>query len=664
MERSLRLASTILGAWLIAAWVANGQQPELPIAAPTADHLAAEAATPPTEAMRLFVEGRYADALAAAVRDHAAALARSGPDHSESLQAANNLAVIQARAGKLADAKALATATLDARRKLLGPDHPDVFTTLNNLGTIEHTLGDYAEAEKTLQEAYDGRKRLLGDKHPSTAQSMANLGRVMMARGKRAEGVKLLEEALAVQLADPSTPKTSLAATKCSVAKARVESSGALATQDAQDAREAAAAAFGESHPRYALALAMLARSRLMNIARDDFSKARDIHRDAGSVESPDFAMTLLHQSEHAVGFEHGFGLVFPTQANITSALTISSEARRACEQTFGPKHDTTATATIRFAQMKAADWHIDRVQNMPESLRLIKESLATLKTTHVSRQYERLVYNTNSSSLGESFFLEKTPDENAARDALPDPFSQMKHALATDPVSETPIALVFLGLAADSFPPAASSTDVEKIAMRDAITSFLDILESMELDDTYGANDLQTTLGRRTQVRLVNQLVAMSETQERLKSVWEAAKKAGTAPNSLGEFGGKSGARAREAAQRNVGLARRLVDLDGIYNKLLLDSHLDLFYICRVSGEWDTAEDSLRALRQVRVENDDWGPGDKDPFVFQYRRLVDRLSSSFKSQRDTYAQYATKPSDSHSKDTPPSAPDKTLNVQ
>ena len=197
MERSLRLASTILGAWLIAAWVANGQQPELPIAAPTADHLAAEAATPPTEAMRLFVEGRYADALAAAVRDHAAALARSGPDHSESLQAANNLAVIQSRAGKLADAKALATATLDARRKLLGPDHPDVFTTLNNLGTIEHTLGDYAEAEKTLQEAYDGRKRLLGDKHPSTAQSMANLGRVMMARGKRAEGVKLLEEALA-----------------------------------------------------------------------------------------------------------------------------------------------------------------------------------------------------------------------------------------------------------------------------------------------------------------------------------------------------------------------------------------------------------------------------------------------------------------------------------
>ncbi len=345
----------------------NGHEPDSPTAP-----LPTEAETPSTEAPKLFVEGRYAEALAAAEREHAAIVARSGPDHADSLQAANNLAVIQARAGKLADAKALATATLDARRKLLGPDHPDVFTTLNNLGTIQHTLGDYAEAEKTLQEAYDGRKRLLGDKHPSTAQSMANLGRVMMARGKRAEGVKLLEEALAIQLADPSTPKTSLASTKCSVARAKVESSGALATQDAQDARESAAAAFGESHPRYALALSLLAESRSLPDARDDFSRARAIHKTAGAGLTPDYATTLMLHADHAVGLELGL-VENPGEEDVRSVRQVGEEAYDVCGRVFGDNHPTTATAGNDFALTLNIEPDRDRVR----AKRLVEEAMA-----------------------------------------------------------------------------------------------------------------------------------------------------------------------------------------------------------------------------------------------------------------------------------------------
>jgi len=370
MDTSLRFSS-IVCVWLVVARIASGHQLESQPTTPKTDH-PADTASGSTDAIRLFGEGRYAEALSAAEREHDAVVARSGPDQADSLQAANNLAVIQSRAGKLADAKLLATATLEARRKLLGPDHPDVFTTLNNLGTIEHTLGDYAEAEKSLQEAHEGRRRLLGDKHPSTAQSMANRGRVLIARGKRAEGVKLLEEALAIQSADPLTPKTSLAATKCSVARAKVESSGRLAAEVAQDAREASAAAFGESHPRHALTLAMLAPSRSLTEASDDFSKARAIHKAAGTGKTPDYATILMLHADHAVGFELGF-VEKPSGEEVRSVRQVADEAYGVCAQVFGDNHPITATAGNDFALTLNIEPDRDRVR----AKRLVEEAMA-----------------------------------------------------------------------------------------------------------------------------------------------------------------------------------------------------------------------------------------------------------------------------------------------
>jgi tetratricopeptide (TPR) repeat protein len=87
----------------------------------------------------------------------------------------NDQAVELYQQGKYNEAIPLAEQALAIRKKQLGDNHPDTATSLNNLAGLYRSQGRYAEAEPLYQEALAIIKQQLGDNHPATASSLNNL---------------------------------------------------------------------------------------------------------------------------------------------------------------------------------------------------------------------------------------------------------------------------------------------------------------------------------------------------------------------------------------------------------------------------------------------------------------------------------------------------------
>jgi hypothetical protein len=98
-----------------------------------------------------------------------------GPEHPDTLQSMNNLAVTLRDLGDAAGAADLHRQVLEARRRLLGPEHPDTLNSMNNLAVTLHDLGDVVGARNLLQQAVYAYQRLLGPEHPETRTATENL---------------------------------------------------------------------------------------------------------------------------------------------------------------------------------------------------------------------------------------------------------------------------------------------------------------------------------------------------------------------------------------------------------------------------------------------------------------------------------------------------------
>ena len=136
--------------------------------------------------------------------------AQCGPDHADTLTAANNLANSYAALGRQAEALKLRQETLALRKAKLGPDHPDTLKSMNNLATSFDALGRHADALKLREETLALRKAKLGSDDPETLASMNNLAISYTVLGRHPEAVKLREETLALLKArhGPDHPRT------------------------------------------------------------------------------------------------------------------------------------------------------------------------------------------------------------------------------------------------------------------------------------------------------------------------------------------------------------------------------------------------------------------------------------------------------------------------
>jgi serine/threonine protein kinase len=133
-----------------------------------------------------------------------------GPDHRDTLQSMNNLALSYFFAGQNDRAMSLFDETLTLLRAKLGPDHPDTLTSMNNLANCYDAAGQNERALKLREETLALQKAKLGPDHPDTLMSMGNLANSYFNDGQNDRAMKLCEETLALQKArlGPDHPDT------------------------------------------------------------------------------------------------------------------------------------------------------------------------------------------------------------------------------------------------------------------------------------------------------------------------------------------------------------------------------------------------------------------------------------------------------------------------
>ncbi len=103
-----------------------------------------------------------------------------GPEHRDTLDAMNNLAMTIYYQGDMATARALQENVLEIRRRV-HPLHPNTFKAQTNLAMTLVFQGDFDRAEALAMAALQGRQKVLGEDHPDTLRSIQNLEAVRFA---------------------------------------------------------------------------------------------------------------------------------------------------------------------------------------------------------------------------------------------------------------------------------------------------------------------------------------------------------------------------------------------------------------------------------------------------------------------------------------------------
>ena len=107
-----------------------------------------------------------------------------GPEHPDSLNSMNNLALVLDSQGKYDVAEEMYRQTLELHKKVLGSDHPDTLISMGSLASVLGRQGKYEVAEEMHRQALELRKKVLGSEHPHTLNSMGSLASVLDSQGK------------------------------------------------------------------------------------------------------------------------------------------------------------------------------------------------------------------------------------------------------------------------------------------------------------------------------------------------------------------------------------------------------------------------------------------------------------------------------------------------
>ena len=119
-----------------------------------------------------------------------------GPEHSSTLDIANNLGSIYKSQGKLVEAEQLYQRALQGREKAWGPEHTSTLETVNNLGILYKNQGKLVEAEQMYHRALQGYEKTWGSEHTSTLKTVNNLGALYVSQGKLIEAEQMYQRAL------------------------------------------------------------------------------------------------------------------------------------------------------------------------------------------------------------------------------------------------------------------------------------------------------------------------------------------------------------------------------------------------------------------------------------------------------------------------------------
>lgn len=172
-----------------------------------------------------------------------------GPDHIDTLDARNNLAVAYMDSGRSKEALPLLELGQQNRERTQGVGNVDSIVGLRNLGGAYFSSGDYARAGEIARRALERARTSLGQEHPETHLCALSLGTLLIAEGKADEAIPILKDALDRQraISGPSHPATLRTQVELANAYGTV-GRGAIALPMLEDACDRAMESLGEGH--------------------------------------------------------------------------------------------------------------------------------------------------------------------------------------------------------------------------------------------------------------------------------------------------------------------------------------------------------------------------------------------------------------------------------
>jgi tetratricopeptide (TPR) repeat protein/CHAT domain-containing protein len=150
------------------------------------------------QAVALYQQGKYTEAIELAKRSLAIRERELGPGHPDIGTSLNNLAELYRAQDNLSEAEPLLLRALTIDEKALGPDHPDLATSLHNLAQLYRAQGRYPEAEPLYQRSLSIDKKVLGPDHPVVAKSLGELADLYREQGRYSEAEPLYRDSLAI----------------------------------------------------------------------------------------------------------------------------------------------------------------------------------------------------------------------------------------------------------------------------------------------------------------------------------------------------------------------------------------------------------------------------------------------------------------------------------
>ncbi|MFO0934235.1 MAG: CHAT domain-containing tetratricopeptide repeat protein [Planctomycetota bacterium] len=261
-----------------------------------------------------------------------------GRDHADLAPVLNNLATLLADAGEHAAARALYERALTIFERTAGTEHLFVGQCLNDLATLLRDQGAYAEAKPMLERALAIYEKVLGQGHPRVASVLSNLAGVLREQGAYAQAGPLFERALAIRektlgREHPSVAKSLNALAVLRFDQGRYAEAGVL--------HERALAVFeralGKDHPAVASSLGNLAVLRTADGAYADarvlYERALAIVERARGKDHSEVAAILL-----------GLASVLRIQGGDAEARPLLERALAIDERALGPAHPYVAS--------------------------------------------------------------------------------------------------------------------------------------------------------------------------------------------------------------------------------------------------------------------------------------------------------------------------------
>lgn len=169
-----------------------------------------------------FLEGRYAEAIAAHKSALDVHIALYGDEHPDVAHSLDLLAASELRAGEVNQAREHHQRAVEILVRVLGAEHPLTAEALNNLGNDFATTGDYDAAEDHYRKALDIWSRVLGPTHASVAIALTNLGALALTQGDHARAITEFKRALEIERAALGPKHPSVAETLAGLGQAEL----------------------------------------------------------------------------------------------------------------------------------------------------------------------------------------------------------------------------------------------------------------------------------------------------------------------------------------------------------------------------------------------------------------------------------------------------------